>query len=517
MSMKQALEADAPPPTSTLAPLSGAEDASPIESMVAEAAALSGEPPLAAPRSRALSWRERVVPIIVASPLFLQNLDTSVMATALPSIAESLQVEPLHLNLAITAYLLSLAVFLPISGWCAERFGARRVFCAAIAFFALGSALCGAATSLGQLVVFRIVQGLGGAMMVPVGRLILLRSVPQSLMVSAMVWFTVPPVIGRMAGPLFGGAIVTWTSWRWIFLINVPCGLLGIAMALLFVPDKGGRLPGETPPPFDTKGFIMLAVALTGLLGALELFGKGMVAPWFVAVLALVGAAALGLYIVLSRLNPEPVIDLAILKYTAFRASVIGGMPLRVAVGASPFLLPLMLQIGFGLSAMESGTLTVATAVGALLTRMILSRLVKRLRFRTLIIGATVMSSFCYACYGLFTHTTPHVLMFAVMTVGGLINSIALVSLGTMGFAAIPRERMSHATSLSTMCQQLSVSLGVVIGAALVALTAWWRGGDSAHLMENDFHFAFFAIGAWTLLSLLSFTRLDRDEGSELR
>ena len=165
--------------------------------------------------------RDRLVPIIVASPLFLQNLDTSAMATALPSIAESLKVPPLHLNLAITSYLLSLAVFLPISGWLADRFGAKRVFCLAIAFFSLGSALCGAANSLPELVLYRVLQGLGGAMMVPVGRLILLRSVPPSQMVSAMVWFTVPPVIGRMVGPLFGGAIVTLTSWRWIFLINL--------------------------------------------------------------------------------------------------------------------------------------------------------------------------------------------------------------------------------------------------------------------------------------------------------
>ena len=204
--------------------------------------------------------RDKLVPIIVASPLFLQNLDTSVMATALPSIAESLKVPPLHLNLAITSYLLSLAVFLPLSGWLADRFGAKRIFCLAIAFFSLGSALCGAASSLSELVVFRILQGLGGAMMVPVGRLILLRSVPAAHMVSAMVWFTVPPVIGRMLGPVVGGGIVTLTSWRWIFFINIPFGLLAIFLALTFID---GKKETAAPVPFALP--FMPAVPASGV------------------------------------------------------------------------------------------------------------------------------------------------------------------------------------------------------------------------------------------------------------
>ncbi len=458
--------------------------------------------------------RDRIVPVIVASPLFLQNLDTSVMATALPSIAASLDVVPLHLNLAITSYLLSLAVFLPLSGWCAERFGAKRVFCCAIGFFALGSALCGAAQTLPQLVLFRIVQGLGGAMMVPVGRLILLRSVPASQMVAAMVWFTVPPTIGRMVGPLVGGAIVTWTSWRWIFLINLPFGLLGIALAMWFIDD---HREDAAPQPFDVLGFVLLAVGLVGVLGAIETAGKALVADWVSWLVAAVGALAMGAYYWRSRTADHPLIDLKILRHPTYRASIIGGTPLRIAIGASPFLLPLMLQLGFGLSPIASGSLTVATALGSLATRVVMVRVIRGLGFRTLLIGTTVCTSLCYASYSLFTPHTPHVLIFMTLMLGGLVNSMGMVALQTLGFSEIPKPRMSHATTLNSMAQQLSQTFGVVLAAGLVSAAAWWYDGSTAQLAARDFSPAFVVIGLMTMLSLVYFLRLGRDEGAGLR
>lgn len=458
--------------------------------------------------------RERLVPVVVACPLFLQNLDTSVMATALPSIATALQVEPLRLNLAITAYLLSLAVFLPLSGWCAERFGARRVFCCAIAFFTMGSALCGLAHSLYELVLYRIVQGLGGAMMVPVGRLILLRSVPAALMVSAMVWFTVPPTIGRMLGPVVGGAIVSYTSWRWIFLINVPFGLLAIALALVFLDKESGP---RAPQPFDAVGFVLLALGLTALLGAVETAGKALVADWIGWLAAAIGVAALALYVWRSRRIAHPLIDLTILRHRTYRASIIGGTPLRIAIGASPFLLPLMLQLGFGLSPLASGLLTVATAIGSLATRVVMTRVIRNVGFRRLLTGTTVLTSLCYASYSLFTPATPHPLIFATLMLGGLVNSMGMVALQTLGFSEIPKPRMSHATTLNSTAQQLSLSMGVLLGASLVSAAAWWRGGDAAHLAARDFSPAFLCVGAITMLSLLWFTRLAPDAGAELR
>ncbi len=461
-----------------------------------------------------MTARDRFLPIIVASPLFLQNLDTSIMATALPTIAQSLQVEPLHLNLAITSYLLSLAVFLPVSGWLSERFGARRVFCSAIVFFATGSALCGLAQTLPQLVAFRLLQGMGGAMMVPVARLILLRSVVPAMMVSAMVWFTVPPTIGRMIGPLVGGTIVTYTSWRWIFLINIPFGLLGALLAWHYVPDTHEPGPRE---PFDLPGFLLMATGLTAMLGALETAGKGFMPASASWAIGLLGVMTLWFYWVRSRSMASPLIDLSILRFGTYRAAIVGGLPLRVAIGASPFLLPLMLQLGFGLSPIASGSLTVATAVGSLATRAVMTRTIRFFGFRRLLLGATVGTSICYASYSLFTPETPHGLIFCTLMLGGLVNSMVMVSLQTLGFSQIPKPRMSHATSLSTMVQQLAVSLGVVLGAALVGVVARLHGGDAAHPQAHDFSPVFVLIGMMTMISLLWFSRLGVDEGNELR
>lgn len=458
--------------------------------------------------------RDRLIPAIVASPLFLQNLDSSVMVTALPSIATSLAVPPLHLNLAITAYLLSLAVFLPLSGWLADRFGARRVFCLAIALFSLGSALCGMAGSLPELVVFRILQGLGGAMMVPVGRLILLRAVPPAGMVAAMVWFTVPAIIGRMMGPLFGGAIVTFANWRWIFLVNIPFGLLAIALTLAFVSDDP---PADDPVPFDFGGFALLALGLSLLLGALETAGRTMVPVLVSWLAALLGAAMLWLYTRHVRQREHPLIDLAILRHRTFRLSVFGGLPLRIGIGAVPFLLPLMLQLGFGLSPLASGTLTVATAVGALGTRVVMTQTIRRFGFRNLLMGATALSSLFYLGYSQFTPGTPHLLLFVVLMLGGLVTSMCMICLGTLGFSEIPAPRMSHATAMSAMAQQVSLSFGVVLGAALLAAASFWHGGNGIELQPGDFSPAFIVVGLVNVLSLWWFVRLDPHAGAQMR
>ncbi|MDB5941777.1 MAG: transporter [Ramlibacter sp.] len=461
-----------------------------------------------------MASHNRLVPLIVALPLFLQNIDSSAMATALPTIARSLNVEVLHLNLAITSYLLSLAVFLPLSGWLASRFGAKRVFCCAIACFATGSALCGIADSLTSLVLFRMLQGFGGAMMVPVGRLILIRRIEPSAMVAAMVWYTLPAAVGRLSGPLFGGLIVTWVSWRWIFLVGVPFGLVGIVLAMLFIEDD---FDGTPPPAFDLKGFVLLALGLVGLLGGLETASKGLLPVWAAGLMAAGGALCVCIYALRSRRVDNPIVNLSNLRFATYRAAILGGSALFVAVGAAPFLLPLMFQLAFGLSPLDSGLLTIATALGSLATRPIVAPAIRRFGFRPVMMGAATLSGLCYMSYALFRPDTPHALMFAAMLFGGLVNAMGMVTLQTLGFSDVPKPLMSHATALSIMAQQVSVSFGVVLGASLVGAAAWLHGSAPGHLTVNDFSPAFVGIGMVALLSLLCFMQLDKDEGSKMR
>ena len=448
----------------------------------------------------------RIVPLIVAAPMFLQNLDSSVMATALPVMADSLHTDVLHLNLAITSYLVSLVLFLPASAWLADRYGARRVFCAALLIFSAASALCGVATSLPELVLFRLLQGVGGAMMVPVGRLILLRTITAELMVAAMVWFTVPGGIGRLMGPLFGGAIVSVASWRWIFLVNIPFGVCALLLALRFIAKDADTR--ETAAPLDIPGLALLAVALGGLLGALEMVGKGFL-PWpGTLALGLAGLAALVIYVRRSRALPDPLIDLNILRFRSYRTTVVGGTPLRVAIGATPFLLPLLFQLAFGLSPMHSGLLTVSTAVGSLSTRGFVTWAVERVGYRQLLIVCGGIASAAYAVYALFTPVTPEAWIVIVLVLAGIANSMSLVILATIGYGEIPRNRMAHATALATMGQQLSVTLGVAVAASLVEFTHYLRGAGDSPLVTADFTPAFLVVAALPLVSAYAFWRL---------
>ncbi len=463
----------------------------------------------AATRAPLSTGRLRLVPLVVACPMFLQNLDGSVLGTALPAIAQSLNADVLHLNLAITSYLLSLVLFLPASAWLADRFGARRIFCAAVLIFTVASVLCGAATSLGQLIVFRLLQGVGGAMMVPVGRLILLQTVPAEQMVLAMVWFTVPGGIGRLLGPLMGGAIVTVASWRWIFLVNIPFGVVSVLMALRVIDPDPPRGEGVAARP-DALGLLLLAAALGGMLGALEMIGKDML-PWTgIAALAVGGAAALWLYLRRSRAQSEPLIDFGILRYATYRVAVAGGMPLRVAIGAAPFLLPLLFQLGLGMTPLDAGILMLASAVGSLGSRGLVTSAVERFGYRQLLIGAALLTSGFQACYALFTPATPHVLIVAVLLVSGACHSTVLVILATIGYGDIPRKRMGHATALATMGQQLSVALGVAVAASLLEAMHGLHGLGAAPLAIADFRVPMLAMAAMPFLSVLAFVRLTR-------
>ncbi len=435
---------------------------------------------------------------------------STAISTALPAIAASLGENPLKLSLAITAYLFSLAVFIPISGWVADRFGARRVFRLAILVFMLGSVLCSFAGSLLGFVLARMLQGMGGAMMVPVGRLVLLRSIAKADLVQAMAWLTVPALIGPVMGPPLGGFITTYLHWRWIFWINLPIGVLGVILVTRFIPD----LREEHSPPLDLLGFLLSAVGLVGLVFGFETIGRGLV-PWSTTLLLLaVGITGVGLYVLHATRTLYPVIDLALLGIPTFRASVMGGFLFRIAIGATPFLLPLMLQVGFGLSPFNSGLLTFAAAAGAMLMKLTAGPILKLFGFKRVLMANALVGAAFVAAIGLFTPATPHLLILAVLLAGGFFRSLQFTSINTLGYADIERAQMSRATSFASMMQQLSLSIGVGTGALLLHLTVAARGGGQ--LAAGDFWPAFFAIGCLATLSALVYLPLAPDAGAEV-
>jgi EmrB/QacA subfamily drug resistance transporter len=454
--------------------------------------------------------RQIIVPLIVACALFMQNLDSTVIATALPAIAASLHEDPLRLNLAITSYLLSLAVFIPLSGWMADRFGARPVFCWAIAVFTLGSAGCGLADNLPELIAARIVQGMGGAMMVPVGRLVLLRTVAKADLVRALAFLSMPALLGPVIGPPLGGFIVTYSSWRWIFYINLPVGILGIALGRLFIVDIREKNVG----PLDLRGFVLAGVGLAGLTFGLEAVGRGALPVTVVGGLIVGGAICAALYVLHARHASYPIIDLALMRIPTFAASIYGGSLFRIGIGALPFLLPMLLQVGFGMNALGSGLLTFASAVGAMTMRLTATPVIRLAGFRRVLIGNSVISSLFLAGYGFFGPSTPHSVIFIALLAGGFFRSMQFTCVNTIAYADVEPALLSRATSLASMAQQLAVSFGVGIAALLLHLTMLARGDPA--LAPGDFPVTFFAVALISLGSVLLFIPLAPEAGAEM-
>ncbi len=446
--------------------------------------------------------------LIIATALFMENMDGTVISTSLPAIARDLHQDPIVLKLALTSYMLTLAVFIPASGWIADRFGARTVFCSAIVVFTLGSILCGASNSLGTLIAARVFQGLGGAMMVPVGRLVLLRSVQKSDLVNALAYLTVPALIGPVAGPPLGGFITTYFQWRWIFWINVPIGILGVALSLKLIAN----LREEAVPRFDFRGFVLSGLGLLGLISGLSLIGRGMAPFWTIAILIGVSAALLAAYVAHARGDDNAILDLKLLRIPTFFSGVAGGLIFRVGIGAMPFLLPLLLQIGFGLTPFQSGSLTFATAAGALAMKFTASTALRWFGFRqTLIVNGVISGAFLAAC-ALFTASTPHWLLLLTLLSGGFFRSLEFTALNAISYADIDQPRMSRATSFASVSQQMSGALGVAV-AAICVQTIQFGFGDSA-LEARDLSLAFVMVAIISSLSTLIFARLKPDAGA---
>ncbi|QBR72582.1 MFS transporter [Beijerinckiaceae bacterium] len=452
-----------------------------------------------------------ITALTVACALFMENLDSTVISTSLPAIAMDLHEDPIALKLALTSYLVSLAIFIPASGWAADRYGARTIFRIAILVFTFGSILCGMSSNLPELVGARVIQGLGGAMMTPVGRLLLLRSVERPDLVTALSYLTIPALLGPITGPLVGGFITTYFHWRWIFWINVPFGAVGIVLATLFIED----VRGEAAWPLDVKGFLLCGSGLAFLLFGLGGAGRGLIPGETVVLLAGAGVLALAAYVWHARRAAFPLIDLKLLSIKTFRASVLGGSLFRIGIGSIPFLLPLMLQAGFGMNALQSGSITFIASAGAMAMKATAAPILRLFGFRRVLIFDAILSAAFLASYGLFTPWTPVVLMMSVLLVGGFVRSLEFTSLNSIAYAEIDSARISRAVSFASVAQQLALSLGVAAGAGALQGFAYLNGASNIYATEN-FKWAFFAMAAISLSAMFAFLRLPTDAGWQL-
>ena len=452
----------------------------------------------------------RAAPLIVAVSLFMENMDSTVIATSLPAIARDIGSNPLALKLAVTSYLLSLAIFIPASGWTADRFGARNVFRLAIGIFVLGSIGCALSHSLENFVAARIFQGMGGAMMTPVGRLIVVRSINKELLLNAMSLLTIPALIGPICGPPLGGFITTYASWHWIFIINVPIGLVGIALATRFIPD----VRTEYPYPFDLRGFILSGIGIGGLAFGLSVMGLEFLPNSVVAALLGAGAVSSMAYIVHARHAAAPILDLNLLKLPTFRASIFGGFMFRLGVGALPFLLPLLLQIGFDLTPFQSGLITFTSAVGSMFMKAAAVSVLKRLGYRNVLLYNSLISAVFLAACATFTPGIPFAVMIAILLIGGFFRSLQFTSINTIAYAEVEPPLMSRATSMIAAAQQVSLSTGVAVGALVVETTLRLKHGTT--MGAADFPPAFLVVALLTAAAALIFVRLPLDAGVEL-
>lgn len=449
----------------------------------------------------------RLIPLIIASALFMENMDSTVIATSLPAIAKSLGTDPIVLKLAFTTYLLSLTVFIPISGWMADRYGSRQVFRAAIAVFTIGSLACGFATSLGGLVAARGLQGLGGAMMVPVGRIILLRIVPKAELVDALAWLTIPALIGPLVGPPVGGFITDTFGWRWVFWMNLPFGILAFVLATVLMPDT----TVDKVPKLDTIGFLLSGLGLSAFIFSLTVLGRDLLPGWTPTLLMIFGAVLVGLYVRHARRVPNPILDLSLLRIETFRAGVVGGSLFRIGVGAVPFLLPLMFQLAYGMSAFQSGMITFVAAAGAISMKLGAARMIRRFGFRRLLLVNGVLASASISVMGFLSSSTPYLIALGLLFAGGFLRSLQFTALNAMSYSDVDHQQASYATSLYTVVQQLSLSMGVVLAAFVLEAAQWSRA--EAALTPMDFTIAFAVVAACSLTACLQFLTLSPGAG----
>ncbi|HDR2796460.1 MULTISPECIES: multidrug transporter subunit MdtD [Enterobacter] len=447
------------------------------------------------------------LPWIAAMAFFMQALDATILNTALPAIAHSLNRSPLAMQSAIISYTLTVAMLIPVSGWLADRFGTRKIFMLAVTLFTLGSLACALSTSLTQLVIFRVLQGVGGAMMMPVARLALLRAYPRSELLPVLNFVTMPGLVGPILGPVLGGVLVTWASWHWIFLINIPIGITGLLYARKYMPDF------TTPRrSFDMGGFFLFGLSLVLFSSGMELFGEKIVATWIAVSIILSGILLLLLYIRHARRHPTPLISLSLFNTRTFSVGVAGNIASRLGTGCVPFLMPLMLQVGFGYPALIAGCMMAPTAMGSILAKSTVTQVLRWCGYRKTLVGVTVFIGLMIAQFSLQSAALPVWMLILPLFVLGMAMSTQFTSMNTITLADLTDENASSGNSVLAVTQQLSISLGVAVSAAVLR---FYEGFDSANTVEQ-FHYTFITMGALTVVSALVFMLLKPKDGRNL-
>ena len=451
----------------------------------------------------------RVLPYIVAGTFFMENLDGTVIATALPQMGVSFGVGPADLSIGMTAYLLTLAVFIPVSGWVAERFGARAVFASAIALFTAASLACGFAIGLDSFILARVVQGIGGAMMVPVGRMAVLRTTPREGLVRAINTITWPGLLAPILGPPVGGFLTTYATWRWIFWLNLPVGLFALLVALRFVPAAAG-----TARPFDRIGFILTGAALAGSMYGLDELGRAGANPGIGAAIVLAalltGAAAVWHL----RRHPSPLLNLSPTAIPTMRMNLLAGSAFRIAFNTFPFLVPLLLQVGFGMTAFHAGQLILVGAAGDMAVKSALPWLYRRYGFRTVLMASGLFGIGVILALASLRPGTPDAVIALVLLAYGVARSVQFGATNTLGFADIPAALTAPASTLTSMIMQTTTGMGIAFGAVALHSAVWLHGGDPLRPVIADFRLAILASGVVAALAWLGYRRLDPAAGA---
>ena len=451
----------------------------------------------------------RTIGLIIGAAMFMEQLDGTVLTTALPAMARELGVSAPAMSIALTSYLISLAIFIPASGRVADRFGARTVFRAAIIAFVLGSVACALSPNLALLVIARFFQGIGGAMMMPVGRLVLLRIVEKRNLISAMSWVLIPAMLGPILGPPLGGLIVTYFHWRWIFYINVPVGIVGFALVTAYIPE----VQSDAPKPPDPWGMVLSSLSLASLLFGCELVSHPGAIRLALSLLAL-GTGAGVLYLNHARRIAHPILDFRLMRIPSFGTAIIAGSLTRITQGAQPFLLALLLQLDFGLTAAKSGVIVFATALGSFAMKALTPRLLRRFGYRDSLVVGGVLCCLGYGTCAFFRPDWSYAAIFGVLTLCGFLMSFQFSAYNTLAYDRVPSDAFGAANSLYTTLQQLMLSLGICAGAAALQGSMWLQNHAAPGFA--DFSMAFGIVVLISLCATIWNLRFLPDAGSEI-